>query len=131
MYNKLLYLRLISAALTTLLLSVTVCQSLFCYYSILGYQINLSIFQVSSFTVPCPVSIGKLLLIELDKQRFSLFPEEDWFPDKVEIKSPEEVTYTVPIYRWITDSKVHRFREGTGLWEFSYLTSCYPICCSL
>ncbi|XP_036955707.1 polyunsaturated fatty acid lipoxygenase ALOX15B-like isoform X2 [Acanthopagrus latus] len=73
---------------------------------------------VSSFTVPCPVSIGKLLLIELDKQRFSLFPEEDWFPDKVEIKSPEEVTYTVPIYRWITDSKVHRFREGTALRVF-------------
>ncbi|XP_036955662.1 polyunsaturated fatty acid lipoxygenase ALOX15B-like isoform X2 [Acanthopagrus latus] len=73
---------------------------------------------VSSFTVPCSVSIGKLLLIELDKQRFSFFPNEDWFPAKVEIKSPEEVTYTVPIYRWITDSKVHHFREGTALRVF-------------
>uniref|UniRef100_A0A671X1F7 Lipoxygenase domain-containing protein n=1 Tax=Sparus aurata TaxID=8175 RepID=A0A671X1F7_SPAAU len=68
---------------------------------------------VSNFTVSCSVSIGKLVLIELDKQRFSLFPEDAWFPAKVEVKSPEGDTYTVPIYRWITDSEVHRFREGT------------------
>ncbi|XP_036955734.1 polyunsaturated fatty acid lipoxygenase ALOX15B-like isoform X2 [Acanthopagrus latus] len=73
---------------------------------------------VSSFTVSCSVSIGKLVLIELDKQRFSLFPEEDWFPAKVEITSPEGDTYTVPIHRWITDSEVHRFREGTALRAF-------------
>ena len=79
----------------------------------------MSLFQVSSFTVSCSVSIGKLVLIELDKQRFSLFPEEDWFPAKVEITSPEGDTYTVPIHRWITDSEVHRFREGTGLWKFA------------
>ena len=74
---------------------------------------------MSSFTVSCPVSIGKLILIELDKQCFSFFPEEDWFPAKVEIKSPEGDMYTVPIYRWITDSKVHHFREGTGLLKCS------------
>uniref|UniRef100_A0A671X1Q1 Hydroperoxide isomerase ALOXE3-like n=1 Tax=Sparus aurata TaxID=8175 RepID=A0A671X1Q1_SPAAU len=73
---------------------------------------------VSNFTVSCSVSIGKLVLIELDKQRFSLFPEEDWFPAKVEVKSPEGDTYMVPIYRWITDSEVHRFREGTALRVF-------------
>ncbi|XP_073321845.1 arachidonate 12-lipoxygenase, 12R-type-like [Pagrus major] len=73
---------------------------------------------VSSFTLSCPVSIGKLVLIELDKQRFSLFPEEDWFPAKVEVKSPEGDTYAVPIYRWITDSQVNRFREGTALRVF-------------
>uniref|UniRef100_A0A671TZE0 Hydroperoxide isomerase ALOXE3-like n=1 Tax=Sparus aurata TaxID=8175 RepID=A0A671TZE0_SPAAU len=73
---------------------------------------------VSDFTVSCSVSIGKLVLIELDKQRFLFFPEEDWFPAKVVIKSPEGDTYTVPIYRWITDSKVHRYKEGTALRVF-------------
>uniref|UniRef100_A0A671WZW2 Arachidonate 12-lipoxygenase, 12R-type-like n=1 Tax=Sparus aurata TaxID=8175 RepID=A0A671WZW2_SPAAU len=73
---------------------------------------------VSSFTVSCPESIGKLVLIEIDKQRLPLFPEDSWFPAKVEVKSPEGDTYTFPIYRWITDSEVYRFREGTGLCFF-------------
>ena len=84
---------------------------------IIKYSLSLShhLFQVSSFTVSCPESIGKLVLIEIDKQRLPLFPEDSWFPAKVEVKSPEGDTYTFPIYRWITDSEVYRFREGTGL----------------
>ncbi|KAM9362639.1 arachidonate 12-lipoxygenase, 12R-type-like [Symphorus nematophorus] len=73
---------------------------------------------VSTFTVHCPVSIGKLVLVELDKQPLLLFPEDSWFPAKVEVKSPEGDTYNFPIYRWITDSNVHRFREGTALRVF-------------
>uniref|UniRef100_A0A8C9ZDH5 Uncharacterized protein n=1 Tax=Sander lucioperca TaxID=283035 RepID=A0A8C9ZDH5_SANLU len=68
--------------------------------------------------ISCPVSIGKLVLIELDKQCISVFPEDTWFPTKVEVKSPEGDTYNFPIYRWITDSEVQRFREGTALRVF-------------
>ncbi|KAA8594750.1 hypothetical protein FQN60_011885, partial [Etheostoma spectabile] len=64
----------------------------------------------SSFTVSCPVSIGKLVLIELDKPR--LLFKNLWFPAKIEVKSPEDDTYNFPIYCWINNSKVHRFREG-------------------
>ncbi|XP_035992938.1 polyunsaturated fatty acid lipoxygenase ALOX15B-like [Fundulus heteroclitus] len=73
---------------------------------------------VASFTVSCPTSVGKLVLIELDKQPLVVFPEDAWFPAKVEVKSPEGVTYNFPIYRWITDCKVHHFREGTALKGF-------------
>ncbi|XP_072241092.1 polyunsaturated fatty acid lipoxygenase ALOX15B-like [Leuresthes tenuis] len=73
---------------------------------------------VSYFTVSCPTSIGKLVLIELDKQPLLLFPEDSWFPAKVAVKSPEGRTYNFPIYRWITDSEVYRFREGTALRVF-------------
>ncbi|XP_068583902.1 polyunsaturated fatty acid lipoxygenase ALOX15B-like [Cebidichthys violaceus] len=74
--------------------------------------------KVSSFTVSCPVSIGKLILIEIDKQPHLLFFEDSWFPAKVEVKSPEGDTYNFPIYRWITDSEVHLFREATALRVF-------------
>ncbi|XP_054897603.1 arachidonate 12-lipoxygenase, 12R-type-like [Poeciliopsis prolifica] len=73
---------------------------------------------VTSFTVSCPTSLGKLVLVELDKQPLLLFPEDSWFPAKVEVKSPEGDNYNFPIYRWITDSQVHRFREGTALKGF-------------
>ncbi|XP_042338344.1 uncharacterized protein LOC121939388, partial [Plectropomus leopardus] len=70
----------------------------------------LSLLQVCSFTVSCPVSIGKLVQIELDKQ--SLFTPENWLPNKVEVKSPEGDLYKFPIYSWITDSQMQSFREG-------------------
>uniref|UniRef100_A0A3Q2WX98 Hydroperoxide isomerase ALOXE3-like n=1 Tax=Haplochromis burtoni TaxID=8153 RepID=A0A3Q2WX98_HAPBU len=54
-----------------------------------------------------------LVLIELKKQ--DLFVQRSWYPAKVEVTSPEDKTYSFPIYHWITDSKVHYFREGTGL----------------
>lgn len=70
---------------------------------------------MSNFTVSCPVSIGKLVLVEIDKQPFLFFPEDSWFLSKVEVKSPEGDIYNFPIHRWITDGKVYSFREGTGL----------------
>ncbi|XP_061565149.1 polyunsaturated fatty acid lipoxygenase ALOX15B-like isoform X1 [Cololabis saira] len=72
----------------------------------------------TGFTVSCPTSIGKLVLIELDKQPLPLCPEDSWFPAKVVVKSPEGHIYNFPIYRWITDGDVHRFREGTALRVF-------------
>lgn len=44
-----------------------------------------------------------------------MFREDSWYPTKVEVKSPEGDIYNFPIYRWITDSEVHLFREGKGL----------------
>ncbi|XP_051801144.1 polyunsaturated fatty acid lipoxygenase ALOX15B-like [Acanthochromis polyacanthus] len=72
----------------------------------------------SWFYVCCPTSLGKLVLIEVDKQHLPLFPDDAWFAAKVEVKSPEGDTYIFPIYRWITDNIVHRFREGTALRVF-------------
>ncbi|KAM4750893.1 polyunsaturated fatty acid lipoxygenase ALOX15B-like [Anableps anableps] len=66
-------------------------------------------------TISCTTSIGELELIKLDKQKRNFLFEDSWFPDKVVIKSPENETFTFPAYRWITDSKVYSFREGTAL----------------
>ncbi|KAM7419363.1 hypothetical protein PAMA_016473 [Pampus argenteus] len=74
--------------------------------------------SVSSFSVSCPKSIGNISVIELDKQPLPLFPEDSWFPTKVEVKSPEGDDYNFPIYRWITGGEVQRFREATALRAF-------------
>lgn len=76
---------------------------------------------VSTFTLHCPESIGKLVLVELDKQQLSLFPQDSWFVDKVEVTSPESHVYKFPISHWITDNKVHIFREGKALRVFEDL----------
>ncbi|KAM7008635.1 arachidonate 12-lipoxygenase, 12R-type-like [Tautogolabrus adspersus] len=69
----------------------------------------------SKFSMYCPTSLGKLVLIELDKKPLPMFPEDNWFPNKIQIKSPEGDLYTFPIYRWIAGCEVHLFREGTAL----------------
>ncbi|KAE8300256.1 Hydroperoxide isomerase ALOXE3 [Larimichthys crocea] len=74
--------------------------------------------SVCNFTISCPVSIGELVLIEIQKQNFLWLIRNAWLPAKVKVQSPEGKTYTFPIYRWITDDKVHRFREGKALRVF-------------
>ncbi|XP_029020120.1 hydroperoxide isomerase ALOXE3-like [Betta splendens] len=73
---------------------------------------------VSTFTLTCPASLGKLILIELDKQRLVLIPESAWFPAKIEVKSPEGNLYKFPIYRWIDDNQTRYFRAATALKVF-------------
>uniref|UniRef100_A0A3B4B264 Arachidonate 15-lipoxygenase type B n=1 Tax=Periophthalmus magnuspinnatus TaxID=409849 RepID=A0A3B4B264_9GOBI len=68
----------------------------------------------SKFSVCTDLDIGKVLLIELDKQPILLTPKDAWFVDKVCVKTPDKKVYTFPIYRWIDDTNVHRFREATG-----------------
>uniref|UniRef100_A0A8C4ZN26 Arachidonate 15-lipoxygenase B-like n=1 Tax=Gadus morhua TaxID=8049 RepID=A0A8C4ZN26_GADMO len=63
-------------------------------------------------------SIGKLVLIELEKKTGLLPPQDSWFPAKVELKSPEGETFHFPIHRWITDDEVHQFREATACLVF-------------
>ncbi|XP_024859810.1 hydroperoxide isomerase ALOXE3-like [Kryptolebias marmoratus] len=58
---------------------------------------------VSCVTLTCHASLGELVLIEVDKQPF-LMQYDNWFPAKVEVKSPEGKTYSFPIYRWIIDT---------------------------
>lgn len=70
--------------------------------------------QKTKFSVCCPTSLGKLVLIEVDKKPLLLFPEDAWFPCKVKVTSPEGDIYNFPIHRWICGSEVHLFREGTG-----------------
>ncbi|KAJ8000753.1 hypothetical protein DPEC_G00183610 [Dallia pectoralis] len=68
----------------------------------------------SEFKVSCPSSLGRLVLIELDKQPVLLLPTDAWFPSKVVVTTPEGDTCHFPVYRWILDKEVHLFREGTA-----------------
>ncbi|XP_046901366.1 polyunsaturated fatty acid lipoxygenase ALOX15B-like [Hypomesus transpacificus] len=66
------------------------------------------------FTVHCPASLGRLLLVELDKKTLPLMPQNAWFCSKVTVETPEGETAHFPVYRWISDQEKHLFREGTA-----------------
>ncbi|XP_030612198.1 hydroperoxide isomerase ALOXE3-like [Archocentrus centrarchus] len=67
----------------------------------------------SHFDLSCSTSLGKLVLIELDKE--TKFLADSWYAARVKVTSPEGDTYHFPIYHWITDGVVHCFREGAAL----------------
>ncbi|KAG7453571.1 arachidonate 15-lipoxygenase B-like [Solea senegalensis] len=78
-------------------------------------SVNIMGSKVNTLDVHCPTSLGDLILVEIDKRPLGIFPEDDWFPAKVEVNCPEGNTYFFPIYHWIDDSEVHRFRAGKAL----------------
>uniref|UniRef100_A0A8C6T6N4 Arachidonate 15-lipoxygenase type B n=1 Tax=Neogobius melanostomus TaxID=47308 RepID=A0A8C6T6N4_9GOBI len=69
---------------------------------------------VTEFTLRLPRSLGKLVFIELEKMKRPLLPLLPWFVEKVEVASLENDTFKFPIYHWIMDEEIHRFRECTG-----------------
>uniref|UniRef100_A0A3B4ACX8 PLAT domain-containing protein n=1 Tax=Periophthalmus magnuspinnatus TaxID=409849 RepID=A0A3B4ACX8_9GOBI len=87
---------------------------------IISNRPNVSPFQKSTFIISCPASLGDLILVEVNKEELPLFPQDAWFVDKVEVTSPEGKLYKFPIFHWIDDGEVHRFREGTGQWNHTY-----------
>ncbi|KAF7658084.1 hypothetical protein LDENG_00017940, partial [Lucifuga dentata] len=66
-------------------------------------------------TSPCPAPLGELVLLEVQKQSALIFPNDDWYPAKVQVISPEGNLYNIPMYTWITDDEVYMFREGKAL----------------
>ncbi|XP_075888123.1 polyunsaturated fatty acid lipoxygenase ALOX15B-like [Nelusetta ayraudi] len=71
--------------------------------------------MTTRFSVCCPTSLGKLVLIEVDKKPLPFFPEDAWFPCNVKVNSPEGDIYNFPIHRWICGREVHLFRDGKAL----------------
>ncbi|KAM8843195.1 polyunsaturated fatty acid lipoxygenase ALOX15B-like [Synchiropus picturatus] len=68
---------------------------------------------VSKVSVSCRASLGKLLLVNVKKERNII--NDSWFPSHAEVTSPEGLSVCFPIYCWISDGAIHSFRAGEAL----------------
>lgn len=80
-----------------------------------------------------PTSLGKRVLIEVDKKPLPLFPEDSWFPCKVKVKSLEEDITTSPSTAGLQTARFTYSEREQVCWtvhdNFSVLYSlhfCYP-----
>uniref|UniRef100_A0A671WXM6 Si:dkey-17e16.9 n=1 Tax=Sparus aurata TaxID=8175 RepID=A0A671WXM6_SPAAU len=48
------------------------------------------------------LSLGKLLLVKLEKDPFLVLPEDEWYCSKVVVTTPEGEVVLFPCYRWIS-----------------------------
>ncbi|KAI5609951.1 arachidonate 15-lipoxygenase [Silurus asotus] len=66
---------------------------------------------VDEYIVRSSVSLGRVLLVRLEKQKY--FVEDNWFCDYVKVTLPGgEVTQTFPCYRWLVENIKVEVRDG-------------------
>lgn len=71
--------------------------------------------QTGIYTVKTSLSLGKLLLVKVEKDPFLLLPEDEWFCSKIVVTTPEGDIILFPCYRWISRGEVVELRGGRGL----------------
>ncbi|XP_060540892.1 polyunsaturated fatty acid lipoxygenase ALOX15B-like isoform X1 [Pantherophis guttatus] len=64
--------------------------------------------------LPCDRDLGPLLLIRLQKEPYSCFPESSWYCDIVQVTSPQGEVFLFPCYQWIEGYCTVSYREGTA-----------------
>ncbi|XP_036448330.1 hydroperoxide isomerase ALOXE3-like [Colossoma macropomum] len=67
------------------------------------------------YTVKTEASLGKILLIGLEKEQFLPFFDDDWFCCKVVVKTPDSEELHFPCYCWIKERQLVYVREGTAV----------------
>uniref|UniRef100_A0A8C9RDZ2 Hydroperoxide isomerase ALOXE3-like n=1 Tax=Scleropages formosus TaxID=113540 RepID=A0A8C9RDZ2_SCLFO len=68
------------------------------------------------------VSLGKLVLIEVEKQKYSIFPEDDWFCSKIAVTTPDGDSVSFPCYRWLWDREKVVLMERLSTMQVPYLS---------
>lgn len=62
-----------------------------------------------------PSTLGRLLLVKLEKEQCLFLPEKKWFCSKVVVTTPEHDVIYFPCYRWVSRGEVVELRGGKGV----------------
>ncbi|XP_034143865.1 hydroperoxide isomerase ALOXE3 [Esox lucius] len=63
-------------------------------------------------SVITPSSLGRLLLVKLEKEKYLFFPEDELFCSTVVVTTPEKDVVHFPCYRWVSRGKAVELRGG-------------------
>ncbi|KAM4529246.1 hydroperoxide isomerase ALOXE3-like [Fundulus diaphanus] len=67
------------------------------------------------YTVKTSSSLGKLLLVKVEKDPFFIFPEDEWYCSKIVVTTPEGDNVVFPCYRWISRGELVELRGGKAI----------------
>lgn len=90
-------------------------EILFKIYGMLKLMIpTVTSVQVSTYTVSSLGSLGKVLLLKVEKE--SVFPpfDDEWYCSKIVVTLPEGLAILFPCYRWISTGEQVELRGGKG-----------------
>ncbi|XP_037606919.1 hydroperoxide isomerase ALOXE3-like [Sebastes umbrosus] len=71
-----------------------------------------------NYTVKTNLSLGKLLLVKVEKDPFLFLPEDEWYFSKIVVTTPEGDVILFPCYRWISRGELVELRGGRAMKVF-------------
>ncbi|XP_061758139.1 hydroperoxide isomerase ALOXE3-like [Nerophis ophidion] len=71
-----------------------------------------------TYTVKTSASLGKLLLVKVEKDPKFLLPDDDWYCSKIVVTTPEREVLLFPCYQWLSNKEVVELRGGRAMKVF-------------
>uniref|UniRef100_A0A672HFV4 Hydroperoxide isomerase ALOXE3-like n=1 Tax=Salarias fasciatus TaxID=181472 RepID=A0A672HFV4_SALFA len=71
-----------------------------------------------TYTIKTTTSLGKLLLLKVEKDPFFILSEDEWYCSKIVVTTPEGEAILFPCYRWISRGELVELRGGKAMKVF-------------
>ncbi|XP_047193986.1 hydroperoxide isomerase ALOXE3-like [Hippoglossus stenolepis] len=71
--------------------------------------------KTGTYTVKTSSSLGKLLLVKVEKDPRLFFPEDEWYCSTIEVTTPEGDAILFPCHRWISRGEYVELRGGRAM----------------
>ncbi|XP_061785003.2 hydroperoxide isomerase ALOXE3-like [Nerophis lumbriciformis] len=71
-----------------------------------------------TYTVKTSASLGKLLLVKVEKDPKFFLPDNDWYCSKIVVTTPEREVLLFPCYQWLSNKEVVELRGGRAMKVF-------------
>ncbi|XP_071335429.1 hydroperoxide isomerase ALOXE3-like [Trachinotus anak] len=71
-----------------------------------------------TYTMKTSSSLGKLLLVKVEKDPYFVLPEDEWYCSKIVVTTPERDVILFPCYRWISRGELVELRGGKAMKVF-------------
>uniref|UniRef100_A0A670Z9L3 Arachidonate lipoxygenase 3 n=1 Tax=Pseudonaja textilis TaxID=8673 RepID=A0A670Z9L3_PSETE len=81
--------------------------------------------KVAEVDLPCDRDLGPILLIRLQKEPYSCFPQSSWYCTTAQVTSPQGEVFHFPCYQWLEGYSTLSIREGTGDYIVLFKCSLY------
>ncbi|XP_049913726.1 hydroperoxide isomerase ALOXE3-like [Epinephelus moara] len=80
-----------------------------------NYGFDFSTGTTGTYTMKTSSSLGKLLLVKVEKDPFLILPEDEWYFSKIVVTTPEGEAILFPCYRWISRGELVELRGGKAM----------------
>ncbi|XP_071386318.1 hydroperoxide isomerase ALOXE3-like [Centroberyx affinis] len=80
-----------------------------------NYGIDFTAGKTGTYTVKTSLSLGKLLLVKVEKDPYLSLPANEWFCSKIVVTTPEEEVILFPCNRWVSRGELVELRGGKAM----------------
>ncbi|XP_071771918.2 hydroperoxide isomerase ALOXE3-like [Centroberyx gerrardi] len=80
-----------------------------------NYGIDFTAGKVRTYTVKSKASLGKLLLVKVEKDPLFSLIDDEWFCSKIVVTTPEKEVILFPCNRWVSSGELVELRGGKAV----------------